>query len=361
MFSSILSAAVIGIEAYPIQVEADICDGLPQFCMVGDLSPEVREAADRVRTALRNTQVSFPPKKITVNLSPAHIRKDGTSFDLPVAAALLTALGIIPEEYVRGVLIMGEVGLNGKVRPVGGVLQSVILAEELGCRLCLVPAENAGEGAAIHGVPVVGVETLQELLECLLSPETCGKRAMSPEEWEAHRSICQEDFREINGQEGVRRAAEIAAAGMHNFLMIGSPGAGKTMIARRMPTILPRLTLEESLEISKVYSACGLLAGEAGLVRTRPFRAPHHTVSAVALAGGGRKVKPGEISLATRGVLFLDELPEFSRNALEILRQPMEEGQVLVSRASGTYVFPAHFQLVSAMNRCLYHCGYNQS
>ncbi len=356
MFSSVLSAAVIGIEAYPIQVEADICDGLPQFCMVGDLSPEVREAADRVRTALRNTKISFPPKKITVNLSPAHIRKEGTGFDLPVAAALLTALGIIPEEYVQGVLVMGEVGLNGKVRPVSGVLQSVMLAKELGCRLCLVPRENAKEGAAVYGVSVVGVGTLQELLECLLSPGFCMEHAECPKEWEAEQSVCGEDFQEVNGQEGVRRAAEIAAAGMHNFLMVGSPGAGKTMIARRMPTILPELTLPESLEISKVYSACGLLSGEAGLIRTRPFRAPHHTVSAVALAGGGRKVKPGEISLATRGVLFLDELPEFSRNALEILRQPMEEGQVTISRASGTFVFPAHFQLVSAMNPC--RCGY---
>lgn len=356
MFSSILSAAVIGIEAYPIQVEADICDGLPQFCMVGDLSPEVREAADRVRTALRNTKISFPPKKITVNLSPAHIRKEGTGFDLPVAAALLTALGVIPKEHVSGVLVMGEVGLNGKTRPVSGVLQSVMLAKELGCRLCLVPMENAKEGAAVHGIPVVGVETLKELLECLLSPEAWIGRAECPAEWEAGDPACREDFREVNGQEGVRRAAEIAAAGMHNFLMVGSPGAGKSMIARRMPTILPELTLQESLEISKVYSACGLLSGEAGLVRTRPFRAPHHTVSAVALAGGGRKVKPGEISLATRGVLFLDELPEFSRNALEILRQPMEEGQVVISRASGTCVFPAHFQLVSAMNPC--RCGY---
>lgn len=221
MFSSILSAAVVGIEAYPVQVEADICDGLPQFCMVGDLSPEVREAADRVRTALRNTRISFPPKKITVNLSPAHIRKEGTGFDLPVAVALLTAMRVIPEEHVESVLVMGEVGLSGKVRPVSGVLQSVMLAKKLGCRLCLVPGENAKEGAAVHGISVIGVKTLQELLECLLSQETCMERAEHPEKWEAGRNICREDFKEINGQEGVRRAAEIAAAGMHNFLMIG--------------------------------------------------------------------------------------------------------------------------------------------
>ncbi len=356
MFSSILSAAVVGIEAYPIQVEADICDGLPQFCMVGDLSSEVKEAADRVRTALRNIHIPFPAKKITVNLSPAHIRKEGTGFDLPVAAALLSALGIIPEDDTREVLIIGEVGLNGKVRPVSGVLQSVMMAKDLGCKVCLVPKENAGEGAAVCGIAVVGVKTLQELLECLLSPKICLKRAEPPEEWAVQEGGFREDFREINGQEGVRRAAEIAAAGMHNFLMIGSPGSGKSMIARRIPTILPALTLQESLEISKVYSACGLLSKEKGLIKTRPFRAPHHTVSAIALAGGGRKVKPGEISLATRGVLFLDELPEFSRNALEILRQPMEEGRVLISRANGTYVFPAHFQMIAAMNPC--KCGY---
>lgn len=356
MFSTILSAAVVGIEAYPVQVEADICDGLPQFCMVGDLSSEVREAADRVRTALRNTKFALPPKRITVNLSPAHIRKEGTGFDLPIAAALLTALGIIPEESVQDVLIVGEIGLNGKVRSVNGVLQTVMLAKELGCRVCMVPVANVGEGSVIRDIMVVGVENLQELLECLLSFETCKKRARIPEEWKEKRRMHTEDFREINGQEAVRRAAEIAAAGMHNFLMLGSPGAGKSMIARRLPTILPELTLEESLEISRVYSACGLLAGEEGLVKTRPFRAPHHTVSANALAGGGRRVKPGEISLATRGVLFLDELPEFSKSALEVLRQPMEEGQVTISRTSGTYVFPAHFQLTAAMNPC--KCGF---
>lgn len=356
MFSTILSAAVVGIEAYPVQVEADICDGLPQFCMVGDLSPEVREAADRVRTALRNVQIVFPPKRVTVNLSPAHIRKEGTGFDLPVAAALLAALGILPEEAVRDVLIVGEIGLNGKVRPVSGVLQMVMLARELGLKRCLVPKENAKEGAVIREVMVVGLEKLEELLLCLLDSAACERMAETPEEWQESPRVYGEDFCEISGQETVRRAAEIAAAGMHNFLMIGTPGAGKTMIARRMPTILPELALEESLEISRVYSACGLLTGKKGLVGVRPFRAPHHTVSANALTGGGRKVKPGEISLATRGVLFLDELPEFSRNALEVLRQPLEEGQVTISRTSGTYVFPAHFQLVAAMNPC--KCGY---
>ena len=356
MFSTILSATVLGIDAYPVRVEADICDGLPQFSMVGDLAPEVREAADRIRTALRNTGIRFPPKRVTVNLSPAHIRKEGTRFDLPVAAALLAALGVLPAAHTENVLILGEVGLNGQVRPVSGVLQTVMMAREAGCRACLVPEENVPEAKAIPGIPILGVRTVQHLIELLRSMR--GPLCREPET--EHFSPCEpeykEDFRELNGQEGVRRAAEISAAGMHNFLMIGSPGAGKTMIARRIPTILPHLTLEESLEVSRVYSACGLLKGGDGLVRTRPFRAPHHTISANALAGGGRRILPGEISLATHGVLFLDELPEFSRNVLEVLRQPMEEGQVVISRTSGTYVFPAHFVLVAAMNPC--RCGF---
>lgn len=356
MFSTILSAAVLGIDAYPVQVEADICDGLPQFVMVGDLSPEVREASDRVRTALRNTQVAFPPKRVTINLSPAHFRKEGTRFDLPVAAALLCALGVIPLEHTAGILMVGEIGLNGQVRPVSGILQTVMLAKEQGCRMCLVPTENVREGSSIPEIPVVGIESLQELIECLLNPESFLQSVEKKKEWKPETGHYTEDFKEVNGQAAVRRAAEIAAAGMHNFLMIGSPGAGKTMIARRMPTILPRLTLEESLEISRVYSACGLLLHGEGLVSERPFRAPHHTISANALAGGGRKVLPGEISLATRGVLFLDELPEFSKNALEVLRQPMEEGQITINRTSGNYVFPAHFQLTAAMNPC--KCGF---
>ena len=356
MFSMMLSAAVLGVEAQPVQVEADVCDGLPVFCMVGDLSPEVRESADRVRTALKNTGIQIPPRRITVNLSPADIRKQGTRYDLPVAAALLAALGILPEEFVRNVMVVGELGLNGQVYPVGGVLQTVLLAKKIGCRCCIVPKENAGEGSWVEGITVVGVGSMKELLECLLSEEVCRERAEKIRTWAAAEAVSGEDFREVNGQEGVRRAAEIAAAGMHNFLMIGSPGAGKTMIARRMPSILPRLSLEESMEISKIYSACGMLAEQGGLMTRRPFRAPHHTITANALAGGGRRVHPGEISLATGGVLFLDELPEFPQNVLEVLRQPMEDGIVTISRTEGKYSFSARFQLVAAMNPC--KCGY---
>lgn len=356
MFSSVMSAAVLGMEAYPVQVEADICDGLPMFCMVGDLSPEVREAADRVRTALRNTGIPLPPKRVTVNLSPAYIRKMGTRFDLPIAVALLAALGIIPPEHTSGVLLAGEMGLNGRVRPVSGILQTVMLARDLGCSWCLVPEENALEGAAIPEVAVTGVGTLKELLGYMRDPRKGKARAQTGGGWEDLSGEYSVDFCEVNAQEGAKRAAEIAAAGMHNLLMVGSPGAGKTMIARRIPTILPPLTGEESLEVTRVYSACGLLNGGKGLIRVRPFRSPHHTISANALAGGGRRILPGEISLANRGVLFLDELPEFSRRALETLRQPLEEGVIQISRADGKYTFPARFQLVAAMNPC--KCGY---
>lgn len=356
MFSRILTSAVLGVEARPVQAEADVCDGLPMFCMVGDLSPEVREAADRVRTALRNTGIQLPPKRITVNLSPADIRKQGTRYDLPVAAALLAALGIFSEESIRRVMTVGELGLNGQVYPVGGVLQTVLLARDLGCKYCLVPKENAGEGAWVEGIRVIGIRTIRELIECIQSEQLCMERTEKLQVWRGQDPAAGEDFSDVNGQESVRRAAEIAAAGMHNFLMVGSPGAGKSMIARRMPSILPELTLEESMEISQIYSACGMLAEQGGLVRTRPFRAPHHTISANALAGGGRKIQPGEISLATGGILFLDELPEFSRNVLEVLRQPMEEGMITISRTEGKYRFPARFQLVAAMNPC--KCGY---
>ena len=293
---------------------------------------------------------------MTVNLSPANLRKEGTRFDLPVAAALLTALGVLPQECSEDSMIVGEVGLNGAVRPVPGILQTVLLASERGVRRCLIPADNIGEGQAVAGMEVWGIHSVEELIDCLLKNKAPAVNLSKSRIPITQNKQFSEDFREINGQEAVRRAAEIAAAGMHNFLMVGSPGAGKTMIARRIPTILPSLSLEESLEVSRVYSACGLMTGEQGLVGVRPFRAPHHTVSVSALAGGGRHILPGELSLATRGVLFLDELPEFHRNVLETLRQPMEDGVITISRADGKYTFPAHFQLVAAMNPC--KCGF---
>ena len=357
MFSKVWSAALSGMEVYPVRVEADISEGMPQLLMVGYLSSEVKEAGERVRTALRNTGILLPPKRITVNLAPAGIRKAGTRFDLPVAAALLASLGKIPGESLQDIMLAGELSLNGQVLRVPGILSLAEAAREKELKRCIVPKGNAEEGAVLEGIQVVGVSGLKELLGILRFPSrACPVRADARSLLAEEQGNTEEDFSQIHGQAALRRAAEVAAAGMHNFLMIGPPGSGKTMIARRIPGILPPLSLEESLEITKIYSIAGLLKEHTFLMTKRPFRAPHHTVTAEALAGGGRIPSPGEISLSSRGILFLDELPEFRRSALEILRQPLEERRISISRASGTYRFPAEFMLVAAMNPCA--CGY---
>lgn len=359
MFCKVLSAGIRGVEGYPVRVEADVSEGMPGFLMVGYLASEVREAADRVRTALRNTGCALPPKRITVNLAPASVRKEGSRFDLAVAAAVLGALEKVPAEGLDGLMIAGELSLSGQVLGISGVLALVEKARELGIRRCIVPKANAREGAVLQDMEVVGVSGLDELLEVLRHPEQAVRTCVDVEAMFAKERECpenQEDFAQIHGQAEVKRAAEIAAAGMHNFLMIGPPGSGKTMIARRIPGILPKLSLEESLEITKIYSIAGLLREKESLILKRPFRSPHHTTTAEALAGGGRVPGPGEVSLSSRGILFLDELPEFRRTALEILRQPLEEKQICISRTAGTYIFPADFMLVAAMNPCA--CGY---
>ena len=359
MFCKVLSAAIGGVEGYPVRVEADVSEGMPGFLMVGYLASEVREAVDRVRTALRNTGYPLPTKRITVNLAPASIRKEGSRFDLAVAAAVLGAMEKIPAGNLDGLMIVGELSLSGQVLGVSGVLALVEKAKKLGLRRCIVPAVNAREGAVFRDMEVVGVSKLKELIEILQHPEQAGKTVVDVDALfseQAAESEGQEDFAQIYGQTEVKRAAEIAAAGMHNFLMIGPPGSGKTMIARRIPGILPRLSLEESLEITKIYSIAGLLPERGSLLLKRPFRSPHHTTTAEALAGGGRIPGPGEVSLSSKGILFLDELPEFRRAALEILRQPLEEKRICISRTAGTYTFPADFMLVAAMNPCA--CGY---
>ena len=358
LFASVLSAAISGMEVCPVQVEADVSSGLPCFTMVGFPSTQVKEAQDRVRTALKNNGISLPPKKVTVNLAPADLRKEGAGFDLPVAAAVLAASGFIEPQLLRNVMVVGELSLNGEVRSVSGVLPRVIRARELGCRYCIIPFENLAEGALVKDMKVVGVQNIKEVLKLVSDPDAFGKEnqfsEVNSEENQIEESLV--DFGEICGQESARRAAEIAVSGFHNILFIGPPGTGKTMLAKRIPTIMPSLTFEESLELTKIYSIAGLLSPKRPLIKARPFRSPHHTSSSAALAGGGRIPGPGEVTLAHRGVLFLDEMPEFARGSLEVLRQPLEDKQIQLSRASGTYVFPAGFILVAAMNPC--PCGY---
>ena len=367
MYSSVLSATISGVEGVPVLVEADVSNGLPVFSMVGYLSSRVREAQERVWTALRNTGLSFPPKRITVNLSPADIRKEGTRFDLPIAAALLGAFGYLETNKLKGVCMAGELGLNGEIKGVRGILPIIDTAVRNGCRVCIIPSANLSETREFSRIRILGVGSLTEFIEHAKmghwgipdlpvlrekGEERLGKEEMERTEEEEY----QEDFADIFGQEAAKRAAMIAAAGFHNILFIGTKGAGKTMIANRLPSIFPPLDKEESMELSRIYSVAGLLGKQKSMIQTRPFRNPHHTATAKALAGGGAYPLPGEITLAHKGILFLDELPEFSRSALEILRQPLEQGKIYISRVHGNYEFPADFLLAAAMNPC--PCGY---
>jgi len=357
LFTRVISAAVCGVESQCICVEADVSDGLPMFSMVGFLSSQVREAQDRVRTALHNSGIRLTPKKITVNLSPADLRKDSAAFDLPIALAVLGAYGHIPQKAFHEVMIAGELSLNGEVNRIRGMLPIVRAGAGTGCKTCIIPKGNEKEGNLVAGMQVIGVKNLLEAVDYLkegLKPFDSENKPIG--KWGEEKEKYQEDFSDINGQRGVKRATEVAVAGLHNLLLIGPPGAGKTMIARRIPSILPKLSLEESLEISTIYSVLGLLPEEEPLMTRRPFRAPHHTITPSALAGGGRIPKPGEVSFAHGGVLFLDEMPEFQKATLEILRQPMEERRVLIARNHGNYIFPADFMLVAALNPC--KCGH---
>ncbi|MBR3599503.1 MAG: YifB family Mg chelatase-like AAA ATPase, partial [Lachnospiraceae bacterium] len=357
MFSKVTSCALLGIEGTIISVEADVNDGLPMFTMVGYLSSSVKEAGERVRTALKNSGFHMPPKRITINLSPADIRKDGSGFDLPVAVAVLLSIGILPEFDVdlEKTIILGELGLNGEVKPIAGVLPMVSHCQKLGYESFIVPKANAREASLIKGIMVYGVESLEETAEFIQ-----GIRIIEPEVGVGEMdnrtdNDANVDFLEVKGQATLKRGMEIAAAGFHNVLMTGAAGAGKSMIAKRLPTIMPKLTFEECIDITKIYSVSGLLDNNNALITRRPFRSPHHTISSYALVGGGTVPRPGEISLAHNGVLFLDELPEFNKNVLEVMRQPIEDRNINISRVNATYVFPADFMLVAAMNQC--PCG----